>query len=223
MSYILEALEKSEKRRKTGSGSSKLYHTHPKEPLVEAEKAGLRKWLILFAIIWSIIFFFSYYNYTYIKTAVSGMWQDGTQTKENAATANSRGSIRIKPLSVLESKSRREAPAPVYQEDIGETLLQPAPLVADKEPKRPFTKSYQQLHPSVPLLKDLEPNIRKSVPPFRLAGHVYSEDPRLRMILINNSVVREKDIVEKDFVVEEITPDGVIMRLDEIRFRLQAD
>ena len=223
MSYILEALKKSEKRRREEAGSSQLYQYHPREPVAEAERMGFRRWVILFAVVLAIIFFLGYYYSAHIKTAVSEMWRSDTQAKEKTAATSSQGSIRIKPLSVLKSKSRGEAPTSAYQEDIGETLLQPAPLVADKELKRAPAISSERLHPSVPSLKDLEPDFRRSVPPLRLAGHVYSEDPKLRMILINNRVIREMDIVEKDFVVEEITPDGVIMRLGEIRFRLPSD
>jgi len=223
MSYILEALKKAEKRRREEFTPSQLYHTHPKKPSTSAQHTGLRTWLTLFAITLVIIFSISLYYHKYLKTPTPDLWQSNSGQEAEKTNENNRGTIQIKPLSVLESKSRMASVVSLNDEDTGSTIFQPAPLVADEKSKRHSAISHQHIHPSIPSLKDLEPEIRESVPAFRLAGHVYSEASDLRMIIINNRVVREKDIVEQDYIVDEITPDGIIMRLDEIRFHLPVD
>ncbi|HKJ65825.1 MAG TPA: general secretion pathway protein GspB [Desulfopila sp.] len=223
MSYILEALKKAEKRRREELTSSQLYHTHPKKPLTSSQHTGLRTWLILSAVISVIIFSISLYYHSDLKAPAPDLRQSNSEQEAEKTNENNRGTIQIKPLSVLESKSRMASVVSLNEKDSGNTVLQPAPLVADEKIKQYTAISHQHNYPSIPSLKDLEPDIRESVPAFRLAGHVYSEASDLRMIIINNRVVREKDIVEKDYILEEITPDGIIMRLGEIRFHLPAD
>ena len=75
---------------------------------------------------------------------------------------------------------------------------------------------------SVPRLDELDTAFQKMVPEFKLAGHVYSEDATLRMILINNRIVRENGAAAKDFILEEITPDGIIIRNGTVRFRIDV-
>ena len=72
----------------------------------------------------------------------------------------------------------------------------------------------------VPRLKELDSAFQATVPDLKLAGHAYSEDAALRMILINNHVVRENGAAAQGIILEEITPDGIILRKGSIRFRL---
>ena len=69
-------------------------------------------------------------------------------------------------------------------------------------------------------LKELDTAFQNTVPELKLAGHAYSEDAGLRMILINNRVVREKGAAAQGIILEEITQDGIILRKGNIRFRL---
>ena len=55
---------------------------------------------------------------------------------------------------------------------------------------------------------------------LKFSGHVYSEEPSLRMIMINEAVVREGDPVSPELILEKITEKGVVLRLDQTSFKV---
>jgi general secretion pathway protein B len=72
-----------------------------------------------------------------------------------------------------------------------------------------------------PLMHDLPEAVQKLLPPLKLAGHVYAEEAAKRMIIINNRICREGDLVENHLVLEEILWEGVVLRYQDIRFRIK--
>ncbi len=72
-----------------------------------------------------------------------------------------------------------------------------------------------------PLMNDLPEAVRKLLPPLKLAGHVYAKEAAKRMIIINNRICREGDLVENHLVLEEILWEGVVLRFQDIRFRVK--
>jgi hypothetical protein len=73
---------------------------------------------------------------------------------------------------------------------------------------------------ALPELKEL-PLFEKSVmPEMKFSGHVYSQNPRLRMIMINSAIVREKEMVGPELQLIEITETGLIMRFKDTRFKV---
>lgn len=72
----------------------------------------------------------------------------------------------------------------------------------------------------LPLVQDLPDTVKKSLPPLKLAGHVYSKDATKRMIVINNKICREGDLVDKQLYLEQIVWEGVVLRYQTVRFRM---
>jgi hypothetical protein len=70
-------------------------------------------------------------------------------------------------------------------------------------------------------LKELPIEIRKSIPEISMAGHVYSEIPARRMIMINNKIVREGERVGDQLKLLRITWDGVILRHVSTDFQIK--
>jgi general secretion pathway protein B len=66
--------------------------------------------------------------------------------------------------------------------------------------------------------KELPLAVQRNIPEIKMEGHVYAEDPSLRMIIINNKIVREGDLVQGTLYLEKITWEGVILRHDTTRF-----
>lgn len=56
---------------------------------------------------------------------------------------------------------------------------------------------------------------------LRFSGHVYSPEPSLRLIMINDQVVREGDPINTELLLDEISEDGVVIRYDQGRFRIK--
>ncbi len=61
------------------------------------------------------------------------------------------------------------------------------------------------------------------LPDLHLDIHVYSEVPEDRFVFINMSKQRERSQLSEGPIVEEITPDGVILEYDGTRFLLSRD
>lgn len=73
-----------------------------------------------------------------------------------------------------------------------------------------------------PLLKDKPANFRHGVPKMNVDLHVYAERPSERFALINMAKFREGDEIGRGFVLEQITPVGLIISLNGDRFRIDT-
>lgn len=74
----------------------------------------------------------------------------------------------------------------------------------------------------LPLVKNLPENLRSQLPQFHFAGHTYSEDPAQRMIIINNTISREGDKIDLNTRLVEITWEGVVIDYKGIKFRVDT-
>ena len=73
----------------------------------------------------------------------------------------------------------------------------------------------------VPLLDELPVAIRAAIPDLSFAGHVYSDVPQKRLIIINNRIVREGDLVTNGLTLEKIDSEGVVLRYESSVFRVK--
>lgn len=256
MSYILEALKKSERERQREQEIPHL-HTLPPAPMPYVrEKSRQVNWFyvaiaLLFVGGIGIVYFAlssrepatqQSPQITIQPLAVQPSFEN-TSTPAQTAPQDDAPAQEISPStadapSVAESfeapladeePQTRQVPAkentePRRSAEYAE-VLEPTPIYTEKETpvSKPPPQDSSSKYKSIPFLEELSPSFQKKVPQFKLAGHVFSPDPNLRLILINNAIVRENDIVEKDFVLDEITPDGVILRTGNTRFRLATE
>lgn len=69
---------------------------------------------------------------------------------------------------------------------------------------------------------DLPAALRLQLPPMSIAVHAYSAAPRDRLVSINGRMLREGDSLAPDLRLEQITPDGMIFAYRGYRFRRDA-
>lgn len=108
-----------------------------------------------------------------------------------------------------------------------ETVIRPENLPQKVEPQAipvdmvPKTSTHAA-NPAeaLPLLEDLPESVQKQLPPLKLAGHAYAREVERRMIMINNRICREGDMVADRLVLEEILVEGIVLRYQDIRFRI---
>jgi general secretion pathway protein B len=100
----------------------------------------------------------------------------------------------------------------VYQ-TLPEAGLAPPPDVAAPAP--------QQARPALPTVDEVAAG--GGVPDLRLELHVYSDRPQERFAFINSRKYREGDTLAEGPQVEEITRDGVVLKLRGNRFLLPRD
>jgi general secretion pathway protein B len=76
---------------------------------------------------------------------------------------------------------------------------------------------------ALPTFLEVVANGRIMLPDLHLDIHVYSETPGDRFVFINMSKQREKSQLSEGPVVEEITPDGVVLAYQGTTFLLSRD
>lgn len=69
-------------------------------------------------------------------------------------------------------------------------------------------------------LSDLPPSIREKLPAFTISTSLYSDDPSARLVKINGTTLREGNYLSAGLKLEEITPDGVIFNFQNYRFHV---
>ncbi len=73
----------------------------------------------------------------------------------------------------------------------------------------------------IPLLDELPPHMKAGLPGLSFAGHVYADESQKRLIIINNRIVREGNMISDGLFLEMISPDGVVLRYKTVVFRVQ--
>jgi len=68
-------------------------------------------------------------------------------------------------------------------------------------------------------MAELPPSVRQELPAMKISVHAYSANPGGRLVSIDNRILREGDFVVPGLELEEITPDGMIFGYKGYRFR----
>jgi hypothetical protein len=71
--------------------------------------------------------------------------------------------------------------------------------------------------------KDLPPELKLQLPPMKFAGHTYADEPKQRMIIINNKILREGDSIDEETKLVEIIWEGVILEYKGVTFKEQLN
>ena len=72
-------------------------------------------------------------------------------------------------------------------------------------------------------IDELPPSLRGQLPRLVLSGHLYSlAHPRARKVILNGVALKEKQYLDDDLMVGEITPDGVILEFQGRLFSMSA-
>ncbi len=110
----------------------------------------------------------------------------------------------------------RTASAPVR----AERAASPSPVLPPKAGGEAQTASPPEA--KVGTRSELPMSIQQELPPLSIAMHVYSAQPRDRLVSVDNRLLREGDSVAADLKLEEILPDGMIFSYRGFRFRAAA-
>ncbi|AOY87555.1 hypothetical protein BKP64_04860 [Marinobacter salinus] len=238
MSYILDALRKSETERRQGKVPDlgqqvQLIHRPRKKsvsPVVWVAGA-----LILNAAVLAVIF-----------------WPDigGRDSSQTQSEPESDNPAKVPPANI--PATDEQATAKVVTDNVvpaGESITTDVPVkqapgpeqalvesgmseFAQPEreratiivPSRPAASDSPVLSDStpagrVPHLVELPLSFQKSVPDLTFNSHIYSSDPSSRRVMINNNYLRRGDSFS-GLVVENITEDGVILSKQGQQFRV---
>lgn len=237
MSYILEALKKSDRERKQGEiPDLQSEHALYSGGGTKDHNSSFWKWLVVSVVLVlsSVLFY-------------SGMQRNSVALLEKiSALEESIGHLQEQPVALIGSEPViKEEGAPPSQPvtlPVKETVAIPVtmpPLIIIEEPVIKAADLPRQLQvvatppplvlvqkvaaeaaEKLPFIQDLPASIQQVLPELKLAGHVYAAEAASRMIIINNRICHEGDLVDKQLYLDQILWEGVVFRYQNIRFRM---
>ncbi len=96
-----------------------------------------------------------------------------------------------------------------------ETVTAPKVVAVNSKPadKTPEPTPVDDYYKGIPHQRQLASSLQNGLPELNISVHIYAQQPGARMVRINNTTYREGDRVDRELVLETITPDGVIMSI----------
>ena len=218
MSFILDALKKSEERRRLHEEAHQ-----PRQKLLDLSWSGQRRWPAWLLLVVLLV------------ALAGGWWLRGTALQP--AAESQRAVPAAPPHSVTGAagnatppvlEASRPAPfAPVPAGSLGETASQVSgktpvkaeravPVAVRAPVSAPGGKSPEAR--SRPVASGIPAALRGRMSSLTMNLHFYTEEPARRMVRIDNRIVREGQVVADQLVLEEITPSGAIFSFAGERF-----
>jgi len=198
MSYILDALKKSEQDRGKGAVPG-VQTVHSSSLNYHQEKKPVWPWFLVALIainLVAVIYFI--------------------QTKDNK-----------EPMAAIQPETITETPAQKKQSVTTPTATASIPptavVAAQKETPAFENQIIQQTETIEPIfetvdLYDLPLNVRQHIPALEFSAHVYSTNPLQRSLVINGQFMEEGSQVNNELVLTEITSDGAVFDFQGYRF-----
>lgn len=208
MSFILDALKKSETERQQQGPSD--FANIPSG----SESPGVPRWLWILGVLLAVN----------LAVLVGVLLRDGTpengppsaqvSSAPEPTAAGPSFSERMREARERESASTAGAAATPVAEPAVEA---PAAASAQPRPQPEFTLA------ALPTADELLANGQLQMASLHLDIHVYSDEPAERFVFINMVRHREKSRLAEGPIVQEITPEGVILDYQGTRFLLPRE
>ncbi len=222
MSYILDALKKSDQERKRGDVPG-LQTVHI--PLDVEQKSP--RILYAFIVLLLVVLAFVIGLLVRDRGTEPGV---NTGSVENDSEFASRGNIYIDEASTGQSRSvlsdvHTSTPIGVEVSRIEKPTVSEARVEPQLEAVVSSVKAAKNTVSGlndIPYLSELPAYKQQSVPRFEFAGHVYSSTAYNRSVIINGVAMSEGDTIIQGLKLEQITPSGVVFSLHDERFRIDV-
>lgn len=202
MSYILDALKKSDEERQT--------HQGPTLQTIQRQSRGPRsnQSLVLVAVICvSVTVILALLGYLWLMRADQALIQP-SQSAPLASVSNSASGADNKVEEPVISEGTAESTTSLATTDTATTNTATTDSQASVEPQTPTVA-----------FSELPDNIRNEIPPLTFSFHVYSEKvPANRSIIINKRLSKEGDNIERHLKLIEITQEGVVLQWRQRKF-----
>ena len=214
MSYILDALKKSDAERMRG-----LVPGIHAQPTVPNAHKGDRHWLPE-----PFILILTGIGLTLLCLIV--WWWIDSGTSQRALLAPATIPIVEKASTPPEVVSATATVVPPIEETIQpanlrpvkpmarEKRLAPKTLVPDVTPRQSPTAFVNK----IPSVNELSENIRLSLPKLAVSGATYAENPAYRMLIINGQVFHEGEKPLPDLKLEQIKPNEAVLNFKGTRY-----
>jgi general secretion pathway protein B len=224
MSYILDALRKSETERRQGKipdlgQQVQLIHRPRKKriPLAAWVVAAL---MVNAAVLAVVLWPSSPVNQPVIKTVLVEPPLSVPEPAPNVISEEKPAGVQ-KPAPTGKDTAS-DVPADVPSQAVSDEPVWERPTIIVPSP--PDARDYQPLPDTqpagrVPHLVELPLSFQKSIPDLTFNSHIYASEPSARRVMINNNYLRRGDVFS-GLKVENITEDGVVLSKHGQRFRV---
>jgi general secretion pathway protein B len=213
MSYILDALKKSEQERGRGTAPS-VQTMHSSSLNYHSSKTQLWPYILLAAVLVNLAALL-YFIMAKPEAGTSVDNQQRIMEPEPVAMHAAEPDIR-QPVTAA-ARNRLDSETIIYkpvsmpgamQDTVAETPIVSAGMTR-----------YQQPQGLVLEREELPPDVQQHIPLMEFSAHVYSTNPMQRSIVINGRFMEEGDRLTSGLQLDEITADGAIFNFQGQRFR----
>lgn len=205
MSYILDALKKSEQER--GNGNIPGVQTVHSSSLNYNNKKTYWPYILIAAVLLNLIaiiyFVFDKENKTAVEPVVTA---DQTTTEIISA-----------PVKVIE-QTQEENKQTVHTTATEKPITLNNVETSSEKQIAPAASREMTSNNTIVEYYDLAEHIKQQLPKIIISAHVYSSNPVQRSIVINNNFMEEGEYVLDDLVLYEITRDGAVFSYHETLF-----
>lgn len=226
MSYILDALRKSQQLRHPGSAPGPRGAVHN----ISLSLPGSGWWLVA-----GLILLLG------ILAAVLIFWRSTVGNIPPAPAVPPAASLpATKPEPVVAEKTPPPVENPATNTSVVRDLAEEAKVPVRIAPKQPSVvraprktavSRRRTLEPNnapavplvsddTPMLEQMSAEFQRTLPPMTVTIHVYAQSESQRILFINNREYHQGDQIEGGIRVEEIVPDGVVLSYQGQRFKL---
>jgi len=225
MSYILDALKKSDEQR-MASLTSKPVQLAPAHPAGHS-RIG---WFVLLAVI--VLLCGGWLLSIYQKDQPAPRQAPAQNIPASSAPHNATQPIMPAAQPLPASIPAKTAGEPAVAASIPASPAKlaaapqhehPAPQPAAKPIIAAPVASVSHAPPAneePPRRADLPVNIQQALPPIHIEGHIYDADPSARMVIINGHVHYEGQQLGDGLLLEAITESGIILNQQGTRFSM---
>ena len=225
MSYILDALKKSEQER--GNGNIPSVQTIHSSSLNYADKRTIWPYFLVAALLLNLIaILYFVFDQEEVTEDVITTTTDKPH-KENPGTAAITESSRddIQQIPAIDASNHSDIEEIIYDRPVKTTTTMQTQEVTsnsdDLAPRQltaPATKTANTDNKTIIEFYELPDSIKQQLPAIIISAHVYSSNPLQRSIVINNNFLEEGEYVLDDLVLYEITSDGAIFSYHDTFF-----
>ena len=205
MSFILDALRKSENDRQQSSSAE-----FANVPTSGGERSGPPAWLWIVGALLLVN----------LVVLIGILMRPGPEPVQTVTTAQPAATTEPDDFAERVAAARLNAPPveTVVEEPITEdpsaTIPEPAPIPATQAEYNPA---------ALPTIHQVQANGLVSLPPLHVDIHVFSDSAEDRFVFINMAKHNEGSRLSEGPLIEEITPDGVVLKHNGVTFLLPRD
>ena len=247
MSYILDALRKSEKERRRGEVPGVL--SQQDAPYPARKRRSPWPYIILAPIVINIAVLLWVFNPFQQRTSPQPTGQTAparepvpAETGKANEEAAGKGDQELKksspvvPAGGIQAPDQEKKKEQTRQQVSGKKPPDPTPRsdsvsagpqqrTQPVQREAPENKASQEIPPPVPnrtySLAELPQGLKQQLPALSLSLTVHSDDRASRLATVNGQTVREGQTLSEGVRVEEILPDSVVFTFQGYRFSLQ--